>query len=342
VRLQATHGVPRAEVGSDRRSLRAASGAVPAPGSGEVRLRLSWCGLCGTDLHKLAVGSEEPGTVLGHELVGVVESVGEGAGVSPGERVVVTHHVPCGRCRLCRAGSATQCPEFRANHLDPGGFSELVRVGAPAVRETLWRVPPGVPDAAAVFLEPAACVLRGVDRAGLPPEPVVVVMGGGAMGLLHLLVLRAELPCVRVTVVEPLAGRRRLALELGADAAVAPGEAVREGADAVFDTVGGSRALAEAVARARPGGTVVAFAHAADGEVAGFAFNPFFRAEKRLVATYSATPGELRRVAAHLAEGRLDPSPLVTHHLPLERAPEAVELVRARRALKVLLGPGAA
>ncbi len=328
---------------------------VPRPGRGELLLRLRACGLCGTDLFKLEHASVPAGTVLGHELVGDVVAVGEGEpGFEPGARLVVPHHVACGRCPLCRRGSHTMCPAFRENLLAPGGFSEYVLVRERAAREAAWAVPEEVSDGAAVFMEPAACVLRGVDAAGLGAGGgSVLVIGAGSMGLLHLLVLRAVWPAGRVVVCDPVDERRELALALGADA-VSPaeppvlagvvGEASRGlGVDAVFDTVGGAGPLAQALARIRPGGTVVLFAHAADGEPAGFELNPFFKAEARLVATYSGGLDEQRRIAALLAAGRLDPTSLVTHRLPLERFAEGVELARSRRALKVLLeaGPGA-
>jgi L-iditol 2-dehydrogenase len=350
--------------------LRLESRPRPAPGPGELLLRLSCCGLCGTDLFKLDQRTAPEGAVLGHEVVGVVEEVGPGArGFAAGDRVAVPHHVPCGECALCRRGADTLCPRFRDNLLLPGGWSDRLLVGERAVRLAAFGLPDALPDEAAVFLEPAACVLRGIRKSGLE-EAVAAgrpsaaggighlaatasIVGAGSMGLLHLLVLKALWPHLPVAVSEPLAERRAAASRLGADAAVAPeeaGEAVAAlsgglGADAVFDTAGGAAALAAALALARPGGATVLFAHdhspAALGEHerAGLDLNSFFRAERRLLATYSSGLAEQREVYRLLVTGRLAPSPLVTHRLPLSRCEEAVELARSRRALKVLLVP---
>ncbi len=341
--MKALADVPRLEVTAEG-SLRPGSGPVAAPGPGELLLELAWCGLCGTDLFKLNTRAVPEGAVLGHELVGRVREVGAGLeGFVPGDRVVVPHHVACGTCHLCRVGSQTQCPAFKENLLEPGGFSALVLVRERAARRAARRVPAQVPDEAAVFLEPAACVLRGIDRAGLPAGGgTAVVVGGGSMGLLHLLVLGSECAGIEVEVVEPEEERRRLALELGAARAWEPGEGLHGGADAVFDTVGGSAVLEESLRRLRPGGTLVLFAHAGAGEPAGFELNRFFKAEQRLVATYSGWLDEQERVAEALFSGRLDPSPLVSHRLPFCRAAEAVELARRREALKILLTPGEA
>lgn len=334
---------------------------LPEPGAGELRLALRCAGLCGTDLFKLRHATAPAGTVLGHEIVGTVEEVGPGVtGFAPGDRVVVPHHAACGACELCLRGSEPLCPEFRENLLHPGGFSERILVRERAVRRSVFGIPAHVPDEAAVFLEPAACVLRGVRRAGLQEiaeaarsagSGTATVLGGGGMGLLHLLVLKAVHPGLRVAVAEPLPERRALALRLGADAAEAPGEAIHAavaaltrglGADAVFDTVGGSAALEDALDLSRPGGAVVLFAHGEPGARAGFELNPFFQSERRLVATYSSGLAEQREVHRLLVARRLDPSPLVTHRLPLSRFEEAVALARERRALKVLLVPDAA
>jgi L-iditol 2-dehydrogenase len=341
----------------------------PWPGPGELRLRLRRAGLCGTDLFKLRQDTAAPGTVLGHEVVGTVEAVGDGAvGFAPGDRVVVPHHVACGACALCRRGAETLCPVFRENLLEPGGFSEHILVRERAVRLATFGIPDDLSDEAAVFLEPASCVLRGIRHSRLAETAApdnrltVAILGAGSMGLLHLLVLKAVLPAVRVAVFDPLEERRTLALLLGADAAEASGEssesAARDavasftgglGADAVFDTVGGAAALEAALALSREGGTVVLFAHAAghaadqtaEAERAGFDLNRFFKSERKLLATYSGALAEQREIWRLLITRRLDPSPLVTHRLPLSRFAAAVDLARERQALKVLLLPDA-
>ena len=321
---------------------------TPAPeiGDGEALVELVYCGLCGTDLYKLADAGRPAGEVLGHEVVGrVVESRSDA--LAPGDRVVAPHHAPCGDCRLCRSGAETMCPRFAENLLDPGGFSERIRLRARAVECTARKIPAGLADEAAAFVEPAACVLRGVDRAGLNGDaPEVAVVGAGSMGLLHLLVLRASFPGARVLVAEPDAARRSTASRLGADEAVHPDDlaaaaADRQpgGADAAFDTAGGQAAFDLALRATRPGGRVVLFAHAPRGAQVTFDINAVFKSERQVVGAYSGTPAEQARVLDMMIGGDLDPTPLVTHRLPLARAAEAVDLCRRREALKVLLHP---
>ena len=324
-----------------------------APGPGELLLRLRWCGLCGTDLYKLRFATAPAGTVLGHEVVGTVEALGDGAPFAVGDLVVAPHHVACGACALCRRDAETLCPAFREEQLVPGGFSERVIVGARAAARAARRLPSGMAEEAAVFLEPAACVVRGVRRSGLPladdgAPRVAAVVGGGSMGLLHLLVLRALAPGVRVALAEPLRERRDLAARLGADrvvaeardlAAAAGALADGRGADAVFDCVGDPAALAAALAACREGGTVVLFAHAPAGAPGSFDWDALFKRERRIVGTYSGGLADQDLAWRLLESGRLDPRPLVTHRLPLSRFPEAVALCVERAALKVLLEP---
>ena len=189
--------------------------ATPTTPTGCILLHTRVSGLCGTDLFKLSAGSDFAGQVLGHEIVGeVVES--HHPEFAPGSRLVVPHHQECGTCRLCRLGSTTQCETFREQLLQPGGFASLISVDPRALMGAARVVPDHLADEDAVFLEPGACVLRGIQRAQLPSDTParVAILGAGSMGLLHALVLHAQQPDVAIVLIEPDAKRRRLAAEL--------------------------------------------------------------------------------------------------------------------------------
>ena len=326
-----------------------------APAPGEILLDLRCCGLCGTDLFKIAQPSPSVGSVLGHEVVGTVTRIGAGVdSVSMGDRVVSPHHVPCGRCHFCLNGSETLCQIFREDLISPGGFSETFILLPRAVERAARVLPSSLTDEAALFLEPSACVLRGIDRAGLPrgqsfsgQGQTALILGAGSMGLLHLLLLRALFPDLHIVVSDPIPGRRKMAQDLGATAAGAPENYDRQvadvsanrGADWVFDTVGRPDVLRQAIGSTREGSTVVLFAHAKPGQDLKLELNTLFKSERHLVGTYSGGPDEQARIWDLLVEGRLDPSPLVTHKLPLSRFQEGVDLVLAHQALKVLFVP---
>lgn len=330
-------------------NLRIEERPVPVPGFGEIVLKMIWCGFCGTDLFKLNTRSAPSATVLGHELVGLVYAVGRGVTrFAPGDRVVAPHHVACGHCALCSRGSRTLCPVFKENLMFPGGFSEYVLLRERIVTEAARTIPDHISLETAAFLEPAACVLRGIDKAEIrDPMGCVVIVGGGSMGLLHLITLRALVPEISIIVIDPLEERRVLAERLGATQGCHPDQLTAAveiqtenlGADAVFDTVGGSAILQAGLDVVRPGGTVIVFAHAADEEKAAFDLNRLFKNERRVVATYSGSLNEQNRIAELLFSGRLDPQPLVTHRISLDRIQDAVDLARRRQALKILIGP---
>jgi len=314
----------------------------PAPdvGPGELLLRVRGCGLCGSDLAKLRAPSSRP-AVLGHEVVGEVAAAGEGAGeFRAGERVVVAHHVPCFACHYCRRGSPSMCRVFKASALDPGGFAEYVRVPAENVRHATFRVPAGMPDAVAAFTEPLGCGVRAVRRAAIEPGDTVVVAGLGAMGC--LLVQLARRRGGRVVGVDPLAPRRELAKALGAETAVAP-EAVPDtvaeasegrGADAAILTAGAPEVVRAALGWVRDGGAVHLFVGEGEGPLP---VGALYRRELTLAATYSSSPADLAEAFELIRTGAVRVAELCSHHVPLERLPEAVRLMERREALKVFV-----
>ncbi|HEX4048055.1 MAG TPA: alcohol dehydrogenase catalytic domain-containing protein, partial [Elusimicrobiota bacterium] len=153
---------------------------VPEIGDGEFLLALEACGLCGTDVMKLDTRAAH--AVLGHELVGRVAKAASGSPFREGERVVVSHHVPCRDCHWCRKGQESMCRQFKATNIEPGGFAEFVRIPALHARHTSFRVHEDLDPIAASQMEPLACVLRNVKRLGAEKGDVVGVVGLGAIG----------------------------------------------------------------------------------------------------------------------------------------------------------------
>jgi L-iditol 2-dehydrogenase len=192
----------------------------PVCGAGEVVCRVLASATCGSDVLGWYVSRKLP-AVLGHEPVGEVVEVGAGVtDVAPGDVVAIHHHAACGACRACAAGHETLCPQFRATRLDPGGFAEYVRLQRELVGELLPL--DGLDPVAATCTEPLACAIRAQDRVWLSPRDVLLVVGAGASGLLHIAAARAR-GVERVLVAEPRADRRARAVAWGAEA-FEPGE----------------------------------------------------------------------------------------------------------------------
>jgi L-iditol 2-dehydrogenase len=324
--------------------------ARPSIGSGELLVRVRGCGLCGSDIAKIVAppprAAPPPGpVVLGHEVVGDVVEVGAGVqGFDAGDRVVVAHHVPCGRCHYCRRGSTSMCRAFKASNLDPGGFTEYVRVPGANVRHATFRLPAHVGDEAASFVEPLACCLRAVRRAPLEPDDTVAVVGLGSIGCLFVQLARRA--GARVVGADPLEDRADLAKRLGADVAIAPataGHSISElsdgrGADQVIITGGGAGVLAWAASVVRDGGSIHYFA-GGGGETLPLPLATLYHRELTITTTYSSSPADLAEAFRLVAGGHVDVSSLISHRLPLDRLAEGVDLMRRREALKVYVTP---
>jgi L-iditol 2-dehydrogenase len=164
---------------------------VPQIGAGELLLRVHTCGICGTDLKKIATGSHSVPRIFGHETSGVIAAVGPGVReFQPGDRVVVFHHVPCKNCFYCQRKTFAQCETYKkvgcTAGFEPsgGGFAEYVRVMDWIARQGTVPIPAEVSFEQACFLEPVNTCMKGIERLGLQAGETVVVIGQGPIGIL--------------------------------------------------------------------------------------------------------------------------------------------------------------
>jgi L-iditol 2-dehydrogenase len=275
---------------------------LPVPSGPGLLVRVRACGLCGSDVEKL--GHAAAGTVLGHEVEGVLED---------GARVTVVHRVPCGTCERCRAGHQSTCGEFRALRIAPGGFAEQLRA------TYCVPLPDSLNEGDGIWVEPLACVLRAAERV---PRGRVLVVGAGAIGQLWLQVLYARGDDAFAADLRP--ERLEWARELGALDGDAPVDA------AVVTAPAG---INEALRRLAPGGTLLVFA--ADHEPTPTALDAIYRKELTLIGSRSATPAYFRAALELLPTLVLPPQT----RLPLERFLDGVELYRSGEALKVVFTP---
>lgn len=317
---------------------------IPRIGDDELLVRVHGCGLCGSDILKIAQRAAPP-VVLGHELTGTI--VERGRNVSQfevGQRVMVAHHVPCGTCHYCLHGNYSMCAAFKASNIDPCGFAEFIRVPAAHVQHTTLALPETLSDEEGSFVEPLACCVRAVQRTPLLAGDSVVVMGLGSVGLLMMQAVRA-IGATRVCGVDLLPERLQLARDLGADAvlqAPADEDALREmlgpftegrGADAVILTAPGVRPFMQAVTSARKGGAITIFA--AHAGAAPLDLERIYQQELTITSAYSSSPETLRLALDLLATRQVRTDRLISHRLSLESFHEGVTLMRERKALKV-------
>jgi (R,R)-butanediol dehydrogenase/meso-butanediol dehydrogenase/diacetyl reductase len=300
----------------------------PAAGDGMALVDVAYCGLCGTDLH-ICAGEHpraRPGIVLGHEISGRLHA-GAG-GLAAGAKVVVDPLLSCGACRPCRGGRPHTCADLRLLGIDlPGGAAEQVAVPAE-------RVIPVSDDAdlrLLAFAEPLAVAVRAVRRSGLVLGEEVAVAGAGPIGLAVAACARLA-GAGRVLVAEPVPGRRRLAADLGFETT----EALAGGAaEVVFDAAAHPAVAAGLAGAVAVGGRAVLVG--VYGAPAPLDLQALTFKEVTVIGTRVYSRDDLRVATAMVADGRFDPSPLITRSVPLAEAAAAVDDLRAGREVKLLV-----
>ncbi len=324
---------------------------VPRIGPGELLMKVVASGICGSDVMEWYRRDKVP-LVLGHETAGEVVEVGEGVKkFRRGDRVAVTHHVPCNTCHYCLTGHHTVCDTLlKGTRFYPGGFAEYVRVPAINVDRGVFPVPEGMSYVEASFMEPLACVLRGQRRAGLRPGQSVLVLGSGISGLLHVALARA-LGAGLVVAADTIPFRLKMAREMGAHLALEADNrlipSLKEanegrGADLVIICFEGFIPLAlDAVEK---GGTVLFFAGASEGvTLPPVTINElFWRTEITLTSTYAGSPADCRTALELIKAGAVPVEKTVTHRLSMEEASEGFRAVCSpveHDCVKVIIEP---
>jgi L-iditol 2-dehydrogenase len=332
---------------------------VPQIGPGELLVKIATCGICGTDLKKIHVGSHSAPRIFGHEMAGTIVQVGEGvANFALGERVMVFHHIPCGSCYYCRKQTFAQCATYKkvgsTAGFEPsgGGFAEYIRVSDWIVAKGgVIRIPEGVPFEQAAFIEPVNTVLKGVKMLNLQPDETVLVIGQGPIGL--MLAALSRRTGARVLTSDLYSERHAIAAKFGLHEPIDAGsESVIEralaasegrGADASILAVGGSALIKTAMDAVRPGGKVMLFAQTQHGEAV---IDPgaVCMDEKTLLGSYSASTTIVDEVTSLVFDGYrngFDLTQLISHRFQLEDAVEAVNVASHPQgsSMKIMIEP---
>lgn len=331
---------------------------VPAIGTGELLIRVHTCGICGTDLKKIATGSHSAPRIFGHETAGVVAAAGAGVeNFRVGDRVMAFHHIPCGDCYYCRHKVFAQCPVYKrvgtTAGFEPsgGGFSEYVRVMEWIVRRGVVRIPDEVSFEQASFVEPVNTCMKGIETLQLQPGETLLVLGQGPIGI--ILAILAKKAGARVITSDLFPQRLTMVGAFGLvdtlDASQAdPIQGTRErtdgrGADAVIVAAAGDTLIQRALDAARPGGRVLLFAQTVRGEAA---VDPASICvdEKTLLGSYSASVDLQDEAVRFVFRWEADLERLISHRFALSDAVAALELAAHPQpdSMKIVIQPGAA
>lgn len=321
----------------------------PVPGPGEVLVRITATGICGSDIHGFSgeTGRRHPGQVMGHETVGTVEGLGPGVEDDLPLDAVVTINplIPCGECPACRAGREQACPTRRVIGVTAGIVSAFAeRIAVP--RDNVLRLPDTMPVEYGALVEPLAVGYHAARRGACTADDAVLVIGGGPIGQACVLAAR-RWGATRVAVTEPDASRRELAASLGAtgvdpggdDPGAAVTAALGEPPTLVLDAVGSSRSLADALIWSGLDARVVLVGMAAPSvELPAYAIST---EERTLVGSFCYSRRDFAETAEWVGSAPPELAGLVQDRVGLADAPQAfTDLARGTSdASKVLVLP---
>ncbi|MFC1498604.1 zinc-dependent dehydrogenase [Verrucomicrobiota bacterium] len=321
---------------------------VPNPeiGPGELLVKIMASGICGSDVLEWYRIKKAP-IVLGHEIAGIIEEVGDGVkNFKVGDRVFVSHHVPCSKCHYCLHDNHTVCETLHTTNFDPGGFAEYIRVPAINVELGTFVLPDKMSFDEGTFIEPLGCVVRGQRKANLQPWQTVLVMGSGISGLLHIMLARSK-GVKKIIATDISEFKLKAAKEFGADAVVDAKEDVsarvrecNEGrpADLVIVCTGAFSAFEQALKSVDRAGTVLCFATSEPGVDLPIPINEFWRNSITVMTSYAAAPCDLKEACDLIAKGDMDVGRMITHRFGLDEAAEGFRLTAdGNSSLKVIV-----
>jgi L-iditol 2-dehydrogenase len=321
---------------------------TPSIGSGELLVKVLASGICGSDVMEWYRINKSP-RVLGHEMAGEVIKIGSGVNrCKIGDRVFVSHHVPCNTCRYCLNGYHTLCDTLRSTNFDPGGFAEYLRVPSINVDRGVFTLPDEISFEDAVFIEPLACVLRGQRLARFKPGQSVFVIGSGISGVLHIALARAS-GAGWIIASDINEYRLKAARQFGADEVIYAKEVnpskireINHGrlTDLVIVCAGTISAYIQALQSVDRGGTVLCFAPLEPGLSFVFPFFDFWNDGITLLSTYGGSPFDITTAIELIKAQRLPLLEMITHRLPLAETGLGFHLVsEAKDSIKVIVEP---
>ncbi|MEK6672732.1 MAG: alcohol dehydrogenase catalytic domain-containing protein [Nitrospirota bacterium] len=318
---------------------------IPRIGKGEMLVKMRACGICGTDVMEWYRIKKAP-RVLGHEMAGEVVEVGAGVErFREGDRVFVSHHVPCYRCHYCEDGNYTACESLHTGNYEPGGFSEYIRVPRENVEFGTFLLPAGISCEDAVMVEPLACVFLAQKNLGLKKGQTVLIIGSGISGLLQIRM--AKLLGATVIATDINKYRLNMALEFGADHALHASDYsagrlkdLNQGrlAERVIVCAGAKQAVEAGLSSVDRRGRILFFAVPNDD--IPLPSVRFWRDEITVAFSYGAAPDDLKKALDLIENGSVNVRKMITHKIHLSDIQQGFSLVsEGAESLKVAIVP---
>lgn len=285
------------------------------------------CGLCGSDIVKFRHKIVHDGAVLGHEIVAEILEINSDTKFKKGDRIVTSHHIPCGECNFCRHGNVSMCEHFKKTNIFPGGFSEKVFVSEEHLQNVAYLVPENMTDEEISFYEPLGCCIRAIKRCALQKDDTALIVGLGSIGLLMGEGLKAM--GYKVYGCDLIPERIELAKKMG----IEPFDFSFE-VDGVFMTSGADKAIDTALKAVRSGGKILVFSSTPLSN--GYPNNEIYYKELTVLGSYSPSPADLKDSFDLLASGKVNVKGLTTVY-PLDKIQQAFDDTVANKIFKAYI-----
>lgn len=290
------------------------------------------CGLCGSDIVKFREHISKDGTVLGHEIVAEIVEINSDTKFKTGEKIVTSHHIPCGTCDYCRHGNVSMCKHFKSTNIRPGGFSEYVYLSEEHLQNVAHPMPKNLSEIEASFYEPLGCCVRAVKRVKLMDGSKVLVVGLGSIGILMSQALKAY--GMNVMGCDLIQDRIERLQNLGIDAVDSRDLEQAELFDAVFMTSGADKAIDVALKTIKSGGTILVFSSTPHNT--GYPNNEIYYRELTVLGSYSPAPVDLKDSLELLRTGKVNVKDLSTIY-SLDDIQKAFDDTIANRIMKAYI-----
>ena len=321
---------------------------IPEYNDDEILVQVKACGICGSDVMEWYRIKKAP-LVLGHELTGDIVEVGKNVEkFKIGDRVVISHHVPCNTCRYCLNGNHTVCDTLRTTNIEPGGFAQYIKVPKINVDRGVFKLSNEISYEEGTFIEPLGCVIRGQRIANMKVGKSVLVLGSGISGLLHIQ-LAKTLGATSIIATDINDYRLDSAMKFGANAVINAKDDVPnrlldnlgKKADLVILSTGAKNAIHQALNSVDRGGTILFFAPTKPEIDVGIPLWELWKNGITLTTSYAASPSDLTLAMELIRAGKINVKDMITHKFGLEDAGKGFELVaQARESIKVIIQPG--
>ena len=321
---------------------------IPKISDNELLVKVIASGICGSDVMEWYRIKKAP-LVLGHEISGIVEKVGKNVKkFKKGDRVFVTHHVPCNECSFCKNDQQTLCHTLHNTKFYPGGFAQYLRVPEINIRYGTFILSDEVSFDEGTFIEPLACVVRGFRVAHYKKGQTVLILGSGMAGLLNIKLAKAY-GAKKIFATDIDEYRLKLAKKMGADVVINGKENIAEQikknnneklADFVILCTGISIAVRQAIECVEFGGTILWFAMTPPGVEVAIPFFDLWNKQVKTYSTYAGAGEDIIEAIDLLKKKKIDVNDMITHKLSLKETDKGFKLVaEAKDSMKVIIEP---